>query len=160
VHHAKLDIPNAWLCCECGACEYACPMGLSPRHINHYLKDILRKNNIKNTLNNRPERVNRQREWMKLPVSRILKRLRIEKYAHVDFSNIPTDFRPEKVSIDIKRHIGAPAVTIVDVGDTISSGQKIADLPKDSKLSSCYHSPVNGKVDSVADGIITIKTGI
>ena len=55
IHHKNLEIPNAWLCCECGACEYACPMGLSPRHINHYLKDILKKNNIKNSLNFKPE---------------------------------------------------------------------------------------------------------
>lgn len=37
---ASDDIFNdAHICCECGVCElYACPMGLSPREVNAFLK--------------------------------------------------------------------------------------------------------------------------
>ena len=38
-------VKQAMICSECGLCEtYACPMGLQPRQVNIYIKNLLRQN--------------------------------------------------------------------------------------------------------------------
>jgi electron transport complex protein RnfC len=59
---------------------------------------------------------------------------------------------PASVSIPLSQHIGAPAVALVKKGDTVRTGQKIAESK--GFISACIHSPVSGKVnrtDSLID---------
>ena len=56
---------------------------------------------------------------------------------------------PESVSIPLSMHLGAPANAIVNVGDTVKVGQKIAEQA--GFISAPVHSSVSGKVIAIAD---------
>jgi electron transport complex protein RnfC len=54
---------------------------------------------------------------------------------------------PESVTIPVSQHIGAPAITIVNKGDNIKTGQVIA--ASKGFVSSNIHSSVSGKVNKI-----------
>ncbi len=56
---------------------------------------------------------------------------------------------PESVIIPLSMHLGAPANPIVQVGDTVKVGQKIAEQA--GFISAPVHSSVSGKVIAIAD---------
>lgn len=56
---------------------------------------------------------------------------------------------PEKVIIPLSQHIGAPAKLIVEIGDKVKTGQKIAEAQ--GKISANIHSSVTGKVTAVGN---------
>ena len=56
---------------------------------------------------------------------------------------------PESVIIPLSMHLGAPANAIVNVGDTVKVGQKIAEQA--GFISAPVHSSVSGKVIAIAD---------
>ena len=55
---------------------------------------------------------------------------------------------PEEVFLPLQQHIGAPTKALVEKGDQVRTGQKIADT--DSYVTSPVHSSVTGEVVSVA----------
>lgn len=67
-------------CCDCGVCEmFACPMGLSPRKVNGYIKGELRKRGIQVPRNMEPH----AREFVderKTPTDRLVARLGLSAY--------------------------------------------------------------------------------
>ena len=56
---------------------------------------------------------------------------------------------PDQVIISLSQHIGAPAKAVVQVGDTVLTGQKIAESA--GTISAHIHSSVTGKVIGIAD---------
>ena len=70
--------------------------------------------------------------------------------AKLKAERIPT---PKSVTVPMSMHIGAPAVPIVKVGDTVKVGQLIGEAGPG--LSSPVYSGVSGTVKKI-DGIISI----
>ena len=60
------------------------------------------------------------------------------------------------MKIKMSQHIGAPAVPVVKVGDSVMAGQVIGQAAE-GKLSVCIHASINGKVAEVTDQFVTIK---
>jgi Na+-translocating ferredoxin:NAD+ oxidoreductase RnfC subunit len=60
-----------------------------------------------------------------------------------------------KVRIPLSQHIGAPAVSIVSVGDKVKRGQMIAQ-PADG-LSVAIHASICGTVTAVSDKFVVIE---
>lgn len=146
-------ITQAVLCCECGACDtWGCPMGLSPRNINMQIKEELAKNNYKNTAARVIEKAHPMREYRKIPVKRLIRRLGIAAYDQ-PASIIENDFNPEKLIIPMNQHIGAPAIPVVNLGDSVTAGQLIASRPEGT-LGANIHSGIDGKVKMLGDSII------
>lgn len=149
-------ITQAVLCCECGVCDtWGCPMGLSPRNINIQIKEELVKNNYKNIDTRMVEQAHPMREYRKIPVKRLIKRLGIADY-NQSAPIIENDFNPEKLIIPMNQHIGAPAVPAVNLGDSVVAGQLIASRPEGS-LGANIHSGINGIVKMLGDSIIIEK---
>ncbi len=148
------------LCCECSLCSlYACPEGLDPRNMCVSAKADLRKAGI--TLKNSNVSkcsglgVHPMREFRKTPVSRLIKRLGLEQYK----SEAPLTELPKavtKVRILLSQHIGVPAAAIAAVGEKVSVGQKIGDVPAD-KLGVPVHASIAGTVTRVTDRYIDIE---
>ena len=96
-------------CCDCGVCEmFACPMGLSPRKINSYMKGKLRERGIQVERQMDPQ----AREGLdnhRTPTERLVSRLGLSEYynlhAHECF-----ELMPQEVYIPFQQHIGKPAV--------------------------------------------------
>ena len=101
-----------------------------------------------------PAPVEEDRDYRKLPVHRLAARLGLEKYDKAAPFN--DDIQESKVvKIPVSQHIGAPAMPIVNKGDVVTAGQKIAEAREG--LSVAIHSSINGVVDKVTEKEIVIK---
>ena len=137
----------ALLCCDCGVCEmFACPMGLSPRKVNGYIKGELRKRGIQVPRNMEPH----AREFVderKTPTDRLVARLGLSAYYGLHAHTcIPLE--PETVFIPFQQHIGKPAVPVKAVGDPVSKGELLAQAAPDG-LSANIHASIDGVVTEI-----------
>lgn len=74
----------------------------------------------------------------------------IEEFKELTSGSIPTPMpAPEKVTITLSQHVGAPAKPLVKKGDEVKLGQKIAEAP--SFISAPVHSSVSGKVEKIIE---------
>lgn len=153
---AVLDDPvirSAALCSECGLCEvYACPMQLSPRRVNAYIKRRLAQEKIRYPQGQESTVPSTERSMRKAPTLRVAARAGVYELAHaktVKFLEVSAD----KVRLPLKQSIGAPSRPVVSVGDTVSEGQLIAAIP-DGALGSALHASIAGRVTEVSDCIV------
>ena len=56
----------------------------------------------------------------------------------------------------LSQHIGAPAVCLVSEGMRVKRGDLIGEIPEKA-MGARVHASIDGVVESVADGMITIK---
>ncbi|MHC1681540.1 MAG: 4Fe-4S dicluster domain-containing protein [Clostridiaceae bacterium] len=147
---------EAFLCSECGLCEHACVMGLQPWKLNKFLKSKLAAAGIRNPNNRKPENASQFREYRKFPIKKLIARLGLEKY------NIDAPFTESEnhkfnsVKIELRQHIGAGANPVVKVGDVVTKGQLIGDIPE-GKMGAKVHASINGTVISVDENSIVIQ---
>ncbi len=150
-----LSATTAYLCCECRLCQYACIMDLQPWKLHQMLKEEFISKGIKNNNNNKPEKVQEFREYKKYPVNKLIRQLGIKEYdVKAPLSNIKTDY--SKVEILLSQHIGAPAVPVVEKGQRVKKGQKIAKIMENT-LGANLHASIEGIVDSISDSSIVIS---
>ncbi len=145
-------------CTECGACEYACDvMFLSPRRVNAMLKQEMGKKGIKLVPSKEQEVVTPSREFMKIPVKRLIARLGLVPY-NVSAPLVEVDYRPRKVTIPLKQHIGAPARPVVAAGQRVERGQLIGEIP-DGAMGAAVHASISGVVREVSQNIVIEADG-
>jgi len=148
---------QALLCCECGICEkFACPMGISPREVNKRIKKDLMARGVRWQGTGEETENHPFRDIRKVPTQRLMQRLDIVKYdTHPGFVK---GFAPSKVKIPLDQHIGAQAICQVKVKDRISKGDIIGEIP-DKALGARIHASIDGVVETITNGIVTIKAG-
>lgn len=148
---------DALNCCDCGVCEmFACPMGLSPRKMNGYFKTRFRDKKLNKERNMHPEAskfINERR----VPTGRLYSRLGIGPWheAHVPAGDTHIAFTPEEIYIPFRQHIGKPAVSVVNAGDTVKRGDLIAAAQEG--VSANIHTSVDGTIKSVDENGALIK---
>lgn len=147
---------NAFLCCECGLCQYACVMDLQPWKFNTMLKRELGSRGIKSPHHNAPTTAIPFREGKQFNVYRLVSRLGLTKY-DLPAPMVVTDKTFTKVNLLLSQHIGAPAVAIVNVGDHVERGQVVGEIP-DGKLSSRVIASISGEVIAADSEKITIMS--
>lgn len=139
-------------CSECGVCElFACPMFISPRQVNQYVKSQIRKKGL-----NVPKKldpiVHKDYDYRKIDTNLLIARLELTKYK---IDKKIEDFlilNPSTVHISLSEHIGKPSVSCVNVGDMVTEGQLIAKCDGDFSIN--LHSSLNGKVIDVKDAVV------
>ncbi|CAM3247231.1 4Fe-4S dicluster domain-containing protein [Vagococcus fessus] len=150
---------QAILCCECGICEViACPMSLSPRQVNIYVKNRLAEKGIRYQYNGEELIPKPMREFAKTPPKNILLKMGLEKYANYTFDDV-TEFDSDEVFIPLKMHIGAPCHAVVEPGQKVQAGDVIATLD-DDKLGAPIHASISGTVQTVGEQLIHIKKDV
>ena len=150
------DTPmNAYLCCGCRLCEYACVMGLQPWKVNGNFKATLGKNGIRNSLNNKPEAPAPFRETKRYPVHKLIIQLGLADY-DVPAPLDETPYVPKKVTLPLRQNVGAPAEPVVQVGAKVTAGSLIAKIP-DGALGANLHASIDGTVAAVTDTAIVIE---
>ncbi|WEG72502.1 4Fe-4S dicluster domain-containing protein [Vagococcus intermedius] len=168
-HLSLTDVPDdidddpvwkqAILCCECGICEViACPMSLSPRQVNIYVKNRLAEKGIRYKYNGEELVPKPMREYAKTPPKNILLKMGLEKYVNYKFDEM-MEYESEEVFIPLKMHIGAPCQPIVEKGQKVMSGDVIATL-SDEQLGAPIHASITGTVQSVGEQLIHIKKDV
>lgn len=142
-------------CCDCGICEmFACPMGLSPRKVNVFIKTQLAARGLKPAGNRTPEALE-ELPYRRIPTERLAARLDLMKYFHAKIGDCRS-VDPDRVSIPIRQHIGAPGNPCVEVGERVRKGDFIVKA-KEGSLSVPVHASIEGRVTSVDDVRIVIN---
>jgi Na+-translocating ferredoxin:NAD+ oxidoreductase RnfC subunit len=146
-------LKEAMICCECGVCEiYACPMGLSPKRINVYIKVKLRENGVKwenttNTFN-----ANILREYRKVPTDRLIARLQLDRYKKQRLEE-GQELNPTEVKIPLRQGIGVEASPVINLEDVVEKGQLIGRV-QEGKIGSNVHASINGVIYEISDSIV------
>jgi Na+-translocating ferredoxin:NAD+ oxidoreductase RnfC subunit len=145
-------LEEALICCECGICEaFACPMALSPRQVNKYVKKQL--SGVRYNKTDEPLVPSDMRAYRKIAPSKIMARMGLWGL-YANKANDFAELSPETVRIPIKQHIGAPARPAVQPGESVSCGQLIAEA--DGRVSAHVHASIDGVVTEV-ENFIEIK---
>jgi len=150
------NIENALLCSGCGLCEiYACVMGLSPQRINTLIKDRFDAQGYRPEFLPRTIRVHEMKEYRKIPTDRIVNRLQLTKYTEWMLKR-GVETAPDRVEMLLTQHTGTPAVPVVKLGDRVTEGALIADVPQNA-LGAAIHASIEGEVIFFDDERIIIK---
>ena len=155
----KLHSQYGLLCCECSLCSlYSCPEGLNPREACIAAKSDLReqKMGFKNSSLNtgRAPQVHPVRDFRKVPVSKLVRRLGLEDY-NKDAPRTEVSYKPAKVKILLSQHIGAPCAATVKEGQRVEKGAVVGDVPAD-KLGCPVHASIAGTVGKVNEKYVEI----
>lgn len=143
-------LSGALACSECGLCETACLMNLSPRTINASLKAEFAKAGI------RPQVIEIQgvspvRESRKLPSQRLVAKLGLSRYQRPAPLQ-DTQFEPKIVKIPLKQHLGAPASAVVEVGQKVQRGEVLGEIPEGA-LGARVHASISGIIKEITEQI-------
>jgi Na+-translocating ferredoxin:NAD+ oxidoreductase RnfC subunit len=95
------------------------------------------------------------REYRLVPTHRLIARLGLTEWEHQACPLDETDYRPQRVSIPLRQHIGAPARPVVQVGDQVAVGDLIAAIPEDA-LGASVHASIAGRVSGINSAAIEI----
>ena len=148
-------LKEALICCECNVCElFACPMGISPKSTNTYLKGVFREKGVRYNGNKEMPPEHEMRDYRKIPVSRLIARLSLSRYYNNKISDLQ-ELKADKVKIFLSQHIGKPAVPLVKEGDRVIEGQRIAEVGRE-EFGANIHASINGIVSKVEKSYIEI----
>lgn len=150
-------LTSALTCSECGLCEvYSCPVGISPRKINIALKAELRAKGIK--YQGELGKEDSMAEYRLIPSTRVAQRMGLAPWYHQDAPLVEEIYEPETVTLKMRQHIGAPAVPVVNEGDSVTKGTLVGDIPTDA-LGARVHASINGTVVKVTPEVVVIHKG-
>lgn len=150
----------ALLCCECQLCTlYSCPENLAPGKVCVSAKGDLagQKVSWKNSDLNAGQapRVHPVRDFRMTPVKRLMHRLGLDEYK-ADAPLSLEEYRPERVRIPLKQHVGVPAKAVVKPGERVERGQVLGEVPED-QLGVPVHASIAGTVASVGDCVEIVR---
>ncbi len=150
-------ITSAFLCSQCGMCEMvSCDfMLLSPKQIYAEYRKKLVAAGVKNPHTRSGFEVHSQLEHRKVSIPTLLKKMGLTKYYRTDLPDTGMQ-SVDRVRIPYKRHIGAPAIPEVSMGQEVRMGDIIAATPAES-LGTFYHASIAGKVTEISDDWIEIS---
>lgn len=147
---------NAFLCCGCRLCEYACVMGLQPWKLNGMLKGKMGQNGIKNTLHHAPEHAAPLREYKRYPIGKLIGQLGLQAY------NRPAPLsdeqvHPQCVHLPLRQSVGAPVEVVVSQGQKVQVGDLLGSV-KEGALGARLHASISGVVTAITKDEIVITT--
>lgn len=140
-------------CCSCGACElFSCPMNLSPRKMNDFVKGQMQKRGIQVEKNQSPK-ARATEEIHVIPTERLIARLGLGSYITHEEPKCH-ELTPASCYIPLSQHIGKPAIPVVEKGIEVSRGALVAKACEG--LSINIHTGIGGIVTEVTEKGIRI----
>jgi len=143
------DIWNQWseLCCACGICTlYACPEDLYPKEACDMGKHDRRAAGLK-FVQQKPVEVHPMKEYRRVPLSQLRKRLQVEEYEReTPYQDVTV--KPAVVRIKMKQHAGEAAAPAVKEGQKVKQGQAVGRVAA-GKLGADVHASMDGRVRAV-----------
>lgn len=151
----KSAVLGSFFCSGCGLCEaYSCPQGLSPRSLIAELKAQARTLGVKAPAGLPLGEPARDEQLRRVSSSRLCSRLGLSAY-DVEAPLDDTAITAGRVKVSLVRHIGAPAVPCVSLGDTVSLGD-VVGCAAENALSVNVHASISGRVTAVTDKFVEI----
>jgi len=153
---AELWNQHAQLCCQCGLCTlYACPEALYPREACVQGMNDLRALGKAKWEGPREVKPHPTKEYRRVPIKQLMTRLGVTRFeSEAEYRHL--DIKPNKVSMPLKQHTGAPARAVVQKGDVVRRGQLIAEIP-DGELGANIHAGMDGRVVAVNENSLDIE---
>jgi Na+-translocating ferredoxin:NAD+ oxidoreductase RnfC subunit len=145
------QLAGAFLCCECRTCNYACPVHLKPGNFAIEVKHDLMRAGLKNPYH-RETSPDPFRDLRRVPIMRLIARLDLAKY-DVPAPLTETHARFLQVRLLLKQGIGAPAKSVVQVGDRVREGDLVAEIAPGT-TGSRVHASIAGAVREISDAIM------
>ncbi|MCL5774290.1 MAG: SLBB domain-containing protein [Firmicutes bacterium] len=146
-------VTTAFMCCECGLCTYfSCPLRLSPGELMAQVKREMIRKGVKNPHARTDVKPPEFRAGRLIPVERLMERLELAPY-YTDAPFRENGYKPQKVTIPLKQHLGAPSIPVVKAGDKVKAGQLIGEIPE-GKLGARIHASVSGFVREAGDSVV------
>ncbi|MGL5722675.1 MAG: 4Fe-4S dicluster domain-containing protein [Brevinema sp.] len=140
------------ICCECGVCDYVCPMHLSPRRVNQMVKkELAGKKRFQGDARN-PVQV---RDYRQLSTDRLSHMIGIAAYKSQKPEEVQ-ELHPRKVVIPLKQHIGKNAEPCVSLNDHVNCGQLIAQVAY-TDMGANIHASISGTISLIDDKQIIIE---
>jgi Na+-translocating ferredoxin:NAD+ oxidoreductase RnfC subunit len=154
-------VTAAVMCCECRLCEaYACPLELSPMAFYATIKKELQAAGWRNVVHRRTDfDPHPYRDYRRVPMRRLYARLDLTRYQGAPNPLDERLLQPDRVTIPLKQHIGAPAAPTVRKGDRVTVGDLIGTIP-DGKLGAAVHASIAGVVAGIEDGCVIIQADL
>lgn len=150
----EANVVGTDFCCECNLCTMiACPEDLDP-------KNVCTQNKRRRAADGDPwqdpplveARPRLHLDNRRVPIGRLIRKLGLS-----DFANTGPLLDPavniRRVTIPLKMHIGAACNAVVNVGDSVSVGQWIAQPPAGA-LGVAIHASIAGRVASIDQAIV------
>jgi Na+-translocating ferredoxin:NAD+ oxidoreductase RnfC subunit len=140
-------------CCECNLCSLiSCPEDLYPaqaciRNRRALMKD---KAPYRGEAANRPHPLIAYR---RTPMKKIMARLGLARFKN-EGALVERRFEPDQLQVQLRQHIGVPAAPLVNTGDEVGPGQKIASVG--DALGAEIHSPIAGNISEISEHHIII----
>jgi len=156
--HKSAAEMHAMACCECNLCTLvSCPEGLYPGSVSSLSKRSAISSGIKFDASVFPtSEPHPLIAYRRTPTSKLKRILDLNQFGDsgplVEF-----EYRPEKLTVPLRQHIGKPAEPIVSRGSKVCVGEKIATVGKD--MGSEIHAPMTGIVSAVNDSAIELTIG-
>lgn len=149
-------VTTSQLCCQCNLCElFSCPAGLHPKMANLHFKGLLAQEGIRYQPQTTDFEARSMRPYRMVPSKRLIARLGLSDFDQPAPMSEET-ITPETVRIMMRQHVGAPAKVIVNVGDAVTAGQLIGEIPAES-LGAAIHTSISGTVTAVTPDYIEIR---
>lgn len=148
------QMSGALLCCECRTCNYACPVHLSPGDIALTIKRDLVKARVDNPYHRQTE-PDPFRDYRRVPMNRLISRLDLARYdLPAPLTEVPATF--SRVTLNLRQHIGAACQPVVKVGDKVSVGDVVGQVPAKA-LGAPIHASIDGVVRQVTAEAVIIE---
>lgn len=145
------QLAAAFLCCECRTCNYACPVHLVPGNIAIHVKRELQKAGLKNPYHRQTE-ADPYRDLRRVPINRLIARLQLSQYdVPAPLTEVAHPFR--RVALRLRQHSGVPAQPLVRVGDRVTEGDLVGEIPP-GVLGARVHASLAGVVREVSDRVV------
>lgn len=140
-------------CCECNLCTLiSCPEDLYPAQVCIAIKRALLGEKVPYQgipLNEAHKLI----AYRKTPIKKIMQKLHLNGFANRG-PLVDHDWKPKRLQVMLRQHIGAPAVPVVAVNEVVLKRQKIASVG--DNLGAEIHSPLSGRVASITMDSILI----
>ena len=151
-------ILGSQFCCECNLCSlYSCPEDLFPMEACRDNKQVMRERQLSHPHAGRTDLPpHSMRDYRHVPIKSLIDKLGLARFRNVG-PLVDVDWRPPRLRIPLKQHIGAPASPTVRPGETVDAGTVIGAAPEGS-LGVAIHASMNGTVVSVDEDIV-LHTG-
>ena len=92
-----------------------------------------------------------------VPVKRLIAKLGLSPW-YQEAPLVEDQPSVEKVTLQLRQHIGAGAVPNVAVGERVTRGQCVADIPAGA-LGAPVHASIDGVVTTISEQAITVVRG-
>lgn len=157
----EANVKGTSFCCECNLCSFiSCPEDLDPKSVCAENKARIASEGSRwEDPPFNPDRPVLHMDNRKAPMERLMQKLGLRQFRNVG-PLVEQVLATNKVGIQLKQHIGVPCEPVVTVGQKVSIGDVVGQVPtKDGKdaLGVPVHASIDGTVRAIEDGTVWIE---